>query len=232
VKLTIQMNQLLVEVADLVGDRKDGTSDEAGVFLHLNKNAAEFVPGAQSAGVTVVRNGVIETLGATDGDVTVFDDLQRRHHEGPCLAAAWENHIIRVDDLSADQRWPRFIADALARTPISSIMAFRLFDDARTTVALNFYAAAPYAFDDESAEVGLVFATHTALAWDIVRRNEQFRSALASRDLIGQAKGIIMERFTVDAVRAFELLKQLSQNSNIPLSDIARRLVLADHPSQ
>jgi len=79
-------------------------------------------------------------------------------------------------------------------------------------------------------ELGLIFATHTALTWNLLRRDEQFKSALASRDIIGQAKGMIMERFNIDAVQAFELLKRLSQNSNAPVAEIARRLVYADHP--
>ena len=83
---------------------------------------------------------------------------------------------------------------------------------------------------------GLIFATHTALAWNMLRRDEQFRSALASRDVIGQAKGMLMERFGIDAVRAFDLLKRLSQDSNTPLHEVAERLTSsgrhsADQPS-
>ena len=107
-------------------------------------------------------------------------------------------------------------------------MAFQLFADQRTMVALNFYADQPHAFDDGAVELGLMMATHTALAWNLVRRDEQFRSALASRDLIGQAKGMIMERFTINASEAFELLKRLSQTSNQPLAVIARQLVESD----
>lgn len=91
--------------------------------------------------------------------------------------------------------------------------------------ALNFYAEQSGAFDAESVEAGLVVATHTALAWNLLRRDEQFRSALASRDIIGQAKGMLMERYRIDAVQAFEVLKRLSQNSNTPLADLAHEIV-------
>jgi AmiR/NasT family two-component response regulator len=70
-----------------------------------------------------------------------------------------------------------------------------------------------------------MLATNTALAWNLLRRDQQFRSALASRDIIGQAKGLVMERFGVDAVQAFELLRRLSQDSNTPVSGVAHRLV-------
>jgi AmiR/NasT family two-component response regulator len=96
---------------------------------------------------------------------------------------------------------------------------------------LNFYAEHSNAFDDEAAELGLILATHTAVGWNMVRRDEQFRSALASRDIIGQAKGMVMERFKIDAVQAFELLKRLSQNSNTPLAAVARQLVESAHCS-
>jgi AmiR/NasT family two-component response regulator len=96
--------------------------------------------------------------------------------------------------------------------------------------ALNFYADRPQAFAEEAVEVGTVFATHVALAWSMMRRQEQFRSALASRDLIGQAKGVVMERFNLDAVEAFELLSRLSQQSNTKVHDIAHALVDSEHP--
>ncbi|AFC55572.1 ANTAR domain-containing protein [Mycobacterium paraintracellulare] len=75
-----------------------------------------------------------------------------------------------------------------------------------------------------------MFATHIALGWSMMRRNDQFRSALASRDIIGQAKGVIMERFGIDAVEAFQLLTRVSQQSNIKLIEIARALIESEHP--
>jgi AmiR/NasT family two-component response regulator len=71
----------------------------------------------------------------------------------------------------------------------------------------------------------LVFAAHSSVAWNSARRDEQFKNALASRDTIGQAKGMIMERYGVDAVQAFELLRKLSQDSNVPLIKVATQIV-------
>jgi len=86
------------------------------------------------------------------------------------------------------------------------------------------------AFDDGSVNLGLIFATHTALVWNMMRRDQQFRSALVSRDIIGQAKGRLMERFDIDAAEAIELLRQLSQESNTPIAQIAQRVVTGDRP--
>jgi AmiR/NasT family two-component response regulator len=97
--------------------------------------------------------------------------------------------------------------------------------------ALNVYAEEPGAFDDETEEIGLIFATHSALAWNSARRDEQFQRALASRDVIGQAKGMVMERYNIGAIQAFDMLKKLSQDSNVPLARIAEELTEKSHPS-
>jgi GAF domain-containing protein len=160
-----------------------------------------------------------------------LDAIQQRHREGPCLTSAWEHKTIHVVDLKEDFRWPSYRRDSLAETPIRSIMAFQLFIADESMGALNVYSEEPEAFDRETEEVGLIFATHSAVAWNSARRDEQFRQALASRDAIGQAKGMIMERFGVGAIQAFEMLRKLSQDSNVRLTDIARDLVEKASPS-
>jgi hypothetical protein len=95
----------------------------------------------------------------------------------------------------------------------------------RRLFALNIYAEEPNAFGQVSRDMGLIFAAHSSVAWNAARRDEQFKRALASRDTIGQAKGMIMERYGVDAVQAFEVLRKLSQDSNVPLLQVATELV-------
>ena len=98
----------------------------------------------------------------------------------------------------------------------------------RLPAALNFYAESPDVFDDESVNLGLIFATHAALIWNMMRRDQQFRVALVSRDIIGQAKGRLMERFDIDAAEAFERLKQMSQDANTPIAQVAQRVTGSD----
>jgi AmiR/NasT family two-component response regulator len=104
-----------------------------------------------------------------------------------------------------------------------------MFREGGTTAALNFYAEPVNAFTDGSVNLGLIFATHTALVWNMMRRDQQFRSALVSRDIIGQAKGMLMERLDIEAAEAFELLKRVSQESNTPIAQIAQRVITGDH---
>jgi len=216
-----------LRIAELVQElhsRPDTDSDT--VIAELAENAAVEVPGAQYAGVTVTRNAKhIDTPAATHKWPILLDEIQQRHREGPCLTAAWEEKTIHVADLETDDRFPLYCQDALAETPIRSIMAFQLFIAGETMGALNVYAEQPHAFGPESQAIGLIFAAHSSVAWNSARRDEQFRHALASRDIIGQAKGMIMERYGVDAVQAFEVLRKLSQDSNVPLVEVARGLV-------
>lgn len=219
-------SKLVREIAQLVQLLQQEVTKGDLVLDELTDSAVKSVPGARYAGITVAaRDGSVQTASSTGLYPALLDKIQQSHGEGPCLSAAWEQHVIRIDDVALDERWPAYCRDAVEQTPIRSIMSFQLFADHQMMGALNFYAEQPDAFDNDAVELGLIFATHTALAWKLVRREEQFRSALASRDIIGQAKGMIMERFKVDAVQAFELLKRLSQNSNTALAVVARQLV-------
>ncbi|MCV7180143.1 GAF and ANTAR domain-containing protein, partial [Mycolicibacterium sphagni] len=130
---------------------------------------------------------------------------QVRHGEGPCMEAAIDELIVRTDDFEHEQRWPHFTADVLD-LGLRSALSFKLYTSQRNAGALNIFSTQPNAFGPEDEALGQVLAAHAAAAILASRQGEQLKSALNSRDLIGQAKGIIMERFDVDAVRAFEML--------------------------
>jgi GAF domain-containing protein len=214
----------IAELVQALHGRSD--TDSETVIAELAEHAAIEIPGAEYAGITITRNGKqIETPAATHMYPMLLDKIQQRHAEGPCLSAAWEEKTIHVADLETDERFPHYRQDALAETPIRSIMAFQLFIAGETMGALNVYSETPNVFDDESRNIGLVFAAHSSVAWNSARRDEQFKKALASRDVIGQAKGMIMERYGVNAVQAFDLLRKLSQDSNVALIKVATDLV-------
>ncbi len=216
-----------LRIAELVQElhsRPDTDSDT--VLAELVEHAAIEIPGAQYAGVTVTRNARhIDTPAATHKWPILLDEIQQRHREGPCLTAAWDEKTVHVADLETDDRFPMYRRDALEQTPIRSVMAFQMFIAGETMGALNVYAEQPNAFGQVSRDMGLIFAAHSSVARNAARRDEQFKRALASRDTIGQAKGMIMERYGVDAVQAFEVLRKLSQDSNVPLVQVATDLV-------
>lgn len=200
--------------------------DTESALRDLTKNAASSLPGAIAAGITVAtRNGEVRSLASSDPVAEEVDDIQRRTRQGPCLTSAWEQHTIRISDLETETRWPEFCREALQNTNIRSAQSFQLFRNREAMGALNFYGDRADAFDEDSLELGLILATHTAVAWNLLGRDEQFRSALASRDVIGQAKGMLMERYGIDAVGAFGLLRKLSQESNTPLITLAEQVI-------
>jgi hypothetical protein len=196
------------------------------------------VSGTDHAGVLLVdaSKRQLTSVATTDDIMSTLDALQQETGEGPCLAAAAgetavDDTVVWVDEIASDPRWPRLSARIVAETPARSSVSFRLFTHQGTLGALNLFSDTANAFDEDSREIGRVYATHAALAMFRTRQQGEFRSALASRDTIGQAKGMIMERFGIDAVEAFSLLRRLSQDGNTPLADVARRLVDAGSES-
>jgi GAF domain-containing protein len=224
-------SKTFLQAAQRVADLHQRSSlDAAALLRELVEGASESVPSAQYAGITVrTRRCLSQTAAATHHYPVVLDEIQSRYQQGPCLSAAAEQHSIRIDDLRADDRWPLYRAEALEQTPIRSILSFGVFRDGQTTAALNFYAEPVSAFDAGSVDLALTLATHTGLVWSILRRDQQFRRAIVSRDVIGQAKGMLMERFDIDADAAFVLLKRMSQDSNTPVVRVAQRVLDGDY---
>lgn len=215
-------------IAEIVRCLYERKNLDGSMVAELAEHAATELPGVDYANITVTSGRYqVDTPSATHPCAVRLDEIQRRHGEGPCLSSAWQNKTIHVENLETDSRWPRFRADALAATPVRSIMGFQLFATGKTMGSLNVFAERAHAFDDRTRELGTLFATHSAVVWDSARREEQFREALASRDIIGQAKGMIMERYGIDATQAFELLRKLSHDTNTALAKVAEQVVEA-----
>jgi transcriptional regulator with GAF, ATPase, and Fis domain len=186
--------------------------------------AVELVEGVDYADVLLIGDGRFRSVQPTSEVATRLDDVQEELRQGPCLQAALSEPLIRCDDLREDPRWPQFAAQAVA-AGVHSMLSFQLYTHESGAGALNLFGRVAASFDGESETIGAMLATHAAIALIAADKQHQFESALASRDLIGQAKGIIMERFNVDALRAFELISRLSQNSNTQVRTIAEQIV-------
>ncbi|MHC9293006.1 GAF and ANTAR domain-containing protein [Mycobacterium sp. LTG2003] len=196
------------------------------VLRTTTKAVLDLVPGAQYAGMLLLgAGGKYETLAPTDDLMYELDHIQISTGQGPCVQAAVEDLIVRTDDFEQEQRWPAY-TPKIVELGIRSSLSFMLYTTQRRTAgALNIFSSEPRAFDAESEAIGSVLAAHAAAAIVAGRHGEQLQSALSSRDLIGQAKGMIMERYNVDAVRAFDMLRQLSQSSNVKLVDVAKQVI-------
>jgi hypothetical protein len=136
----------------------------------------------------------------------------------------YEHRTIRVDDLATDPRWPELSRRATAELGVASILCFQLFVHEDDLGALNLVARRPGAFTDESERIGLLFASHAAVAVADAQDLNHITTALRSRDVIAQAKGILMERYKITAEMAFALLARTSQDANRRLFEVAEHL--------
>lgn len=221
---TTTHNQLAEGLGTLARDLEQ-FDDQAGMLAGIVAAAVAMIPGAEEGSISVVIGRRAVTSQAPTSDLPLrIDALQEQSREGPCLDAAYEQQTVRVDDLSSEDRWPRFSPRASAAGAVS-MLSIQLYVEGDDLGALNLYAGAANAFTDESEQVGLLFAAHAAIAYVGVRKQTQLNQALISRDLIGQAKGILMERYGITGERAFLLLTRASQNSNQKLQHLAATLV-------
>ncbi len=215
-----QLAQQLSELARHL-HQKDTVDD---TLMGIVRASVDNVPSAQFAGISVVEaRREVSTQAWSDEVVQVCDQAQYESGQGPCLDAVYEQQTVRVSDMRAEQRWPEFARRA-AEVGIGSMLSLQLYVSGDNLGALNLYSSSPEAFDDESEHVGLLLAAHAAVAMASARREEQLVRAMETRDLIGQAKGILMERYKITGDQAFCLLIRVSQNTNMKLRDIADHL--------
>jgi transcriptional regulator with GAF, ATPase, and Fis domain len=190
--------------------------------------AVELVDGCEHAGLSMVRGRVIETPAASSDVPPRVDAIQYETGQGPCLDAIRDHEMIRVDDLSSEQRWPDFAARAAAETGVHSMLSFRLFVLEDTMGALNLYAAAPAAFPATAEPLGAVLAAHAAVAVSGARERDQIghlEHAQHSNREIGKAIGILMAGRGLTGDDAFNLLRGASNRSNVKLRELADQVV-------
>lgn len=212
------------DLSDLARQMQAEASIES-LFDSIVAAALREVEAAQYAGISLIEGRRVHTEAASDELVEKIDELQYRAGDGPCLTSLREHITVRSADLQTETRWPGFARDA-AGEGIRSMLSFQLFVEGDNLGALNLYATVPDAFTDDDESVGLLLAAHAAIAMKASRNGINLRAALINRDVIGQAKGILMERLKIDQIEAFRLLSQASQRSNRKLIAIAEELTL------
>jgi ANTAR domain/GAF domain len=200
-----------------------------GTLQRIVDLAERAVDGCEAAGILLDDRGKVITAAASSALVDVVDRLQIEANEGPCLDASNEKSTFYAADLIDDDRWPTFGPSAVA-VGVRSVLAFSLSDDRPS--ALNLYAKLPSAFGATDRAQGLLFATLARLALDSAeerafeeKRAINLAEALRTRELIGQAQGILMERERITGDQAFDVLRRASQHMNIKLREVAETLI-------
>ena len=223
-------------VADLADDMTATveallTAGSVGETLaRLIELAVSTIDGCDYAGIFVSEGGVISTPYSTDTLVVELDGFQQSTGEGPCLDAVSRGAAFYADDLSEDPRWPRF-GPAATAIGVRSLLALPLRVN-ETPGALNLYSRFAGAFGVIDRGKGSLLAAVAGVAFtaarsheDEERRTANFQAALATREMIGQAQGILMERERITAAEAFDILRRASQHLNVKLRDIAQNVV-------
>jgi hypothetical protein len=186
--------------------------------------AIDTVPGCEEAGVSMARKNRIETPASVGSLAAACDRLQEALGDGPCIETLVDADLVRIDDMASEDRWPDFARQA-ERLGICSLLAVRMATARDRVAALNLYATTPRAFDRESELLASAYATHVGMLLAMQEREANLRAAIRSRETIGQAMGILMERHRITASQAFDLIVHVSQSTNVKLREIADELV-------
>jgi GAF domain-containing protein len=187
--------------------------------------ALDLIDGCERAGVVMVSRGRVHTLAASDEVARTSDRIQGEFAEGPCFHAirgGRESYLI-VEMARDGDRWPRYGPRA-RKLGIASMLGFRLFTEEETLGVLNLYASRPGALTGRSERVGWLLASHAAVAFSSARSDAHLHGAISSRQEIGIAMGILMERHKLSADEAFAVLSRASQDTNTKLRQVARRV--------
>jgi GAF domain-containing protein len=212
------------DLSDLARRLQADTSMES-LLTSIVEAAVREVSGAEYAGISEIQGRRVTTRAASDPLVSRIDELQYAAGDGPCLTSLYDQVTVRSADLAAEDRWPGF-AHAAADVGIRSMLAVQLYVEGDNLGALNMYAGALDAFTSDDETVALLLAAHAAVAIQGSRNEHNLRLALDHRDVIGQAKGILMERYKVDHLTAFRRLNTASQRNNRKLHDVAEHLAV------
>ena len=207
----------------------DGTLQDT---LHrVAAYAEEAVPAAAMTGITMLVDGRAKTAVFTDEAAPEIDSAQYETGIGPCLDSFRHARIFRIDDTTKDDRWAPF-SEAAAAYGIRSTLSIPLVANHEGLGALNFYSRTPNGFSEEDEEVAFQFGTQAGIVlanaqayWDAHLLSQNLATAMQSRAVIEQAKGILMGAQRCTADEAFQILVRASQRENRKLREIAEEIV-------
>lgn len=193
--------------------------------LDLVVQSAVRALGCPYAGVLLIHGSQqVETAASTDPIVEALDQVQIECGEGPGLSMLSERATVVVADTNAEQRWEKW-AGKVAALGVRSVLTARLSTGSTDIGTLNLFHTEPDAFDADDEAIASIFARHAAVALASARQAENLWLAIDARKLVGQAQGILMERFDLDADQAFAVLLRYSQQRNLKLRAVAELLV-------
>ncbi|MFI7062529.1 GAF and ANTAR domain-containing protein [Kribbella sp. NPDC050124] len=176
------------------------------------------------AGVALAVHGKPEVPAATDPMVSEIFEWQMAGGFGPLVQSMREHSTLLVQDVATDHRWPEWAAKVLS-LGVRSVLDVPLTTGAGVVGVLGLYSTAPDAFTPDDEAIAHILARHASVALATARSEATLAQAVDARKLVGQAMGILMERYGVDSDQAFAILKRYSQDTNTKLRDVAQQLI-------
>jgi GAF domain-containing protein len=212
----------LAEVARTI-NRPQSMAETLDAIAHAAERA---IPGFDEVGISLMHaDGKVETKAATGDLVWQLDSLQYELDEGPCVSSLREEPVIVVDHVRHAQRWPRYVPEAVKRG-LKAQMALRLYvDEDGTLGGINLYSTSGEEIEPHAPDVAQLFAAQAAVALGHAQEVHHLNRALESRQQIGEAIGVLIERYQLDQQAAFNFLVRLSSRSNTKLREVAARVV-------
>ncbi|MET7440151.1 GAF and ANTAR domain-containing protein [Streptomyces sp. NPDC004082] len=214
----------LAEALSVAAQQLHETSTANGTLRTAARLAVHLLPGAEHAGVSVIERAAHrQTLAWTDDVVRSADALNAGREHDAYWNGLWSAPVAGIEDSGDDEDGEL----TLSGLGLRSVLSLRLRADRRRVTVLTVYARKPRAFDDSATRIGRLLTAHVSIALESATVREQLTEAMRTRDLIGQATGILMERLDIDAAEAFDSLVRTSQRENVKLRDLAGRIVEA-----
>jgi GAF domain-containing protein len=230
-----QLSERMAQLAR--GLKSERTSPDT--LEHIVRSAVDLMEPCGAAGISVAHDGSdardldeINTVATTDARAKRSDEIQVEVDEGPCIAPTWEGDLLLVPDLRSDPRWPRWARQVVEELDVQSVLCLRLFTYEGRYGVLNLYSSQPNGLAPaDLQEEALAIAAHAAVALAAIEEIEDVTLGPMPRTIIGQATGILMERYSTTDMGAFDMLVQLASDGPHRIVEIARQIV-ADRNAQ
>ena len=219
-----EKNPIVTDFVDLAQAMGSAGADRHRLELAVEA-AAELVGACLHAGITLFRDGECHTLAGSSEVPSMVNKLQNETGEGPCHIPGREEESVECPDLAHDPRWPDWGRRVHAELGLGSSMSLLVFTARDHYGTLSLYAGEAHAFGADDRATAQALAGHLAVALAASREIDGLGTALASRTVIGQAEGIVMERLSVDADQALAYLRRVSSHTNTKLVQVAHELV-------
>jgi GAF domain-containing protein len=211
------------QFSDLAQALSSAPDDDARLKLAVDA-AVSLVTRCDHAGITVNEKGRLVTRASTDDLVSRANELQTDLGEGPCLDVRRDQNTLVSPALAAERRWPAWAPRVHEELGVDSMMSLLLFSDGHSFGALSLYCGAGCRFDADDVAVAQALAGHLSVALASEQQIDELGLALHNRNVIGQAQGVLMERYDMTAAQAFDYLRRVSSNTNRKVAVVAAEI--------